>query len=148
MLLLARSFLVTITVVNISMAPSIKQNDRLLAIHPWPKRWLRRGQVVIIRSQTVSSGSPTVVYCIKRVIGLPGETLVTYISDLDESRQLRYKGQYNDKGERIWYIPPGYFFVKGDNRWSVDSRDWGPIPLSYLAGIAIMKMPRKAIKCE
>ncbi len=34
-------------------------------------------------------------------------------------------------------VPRGHFFVLGDNRGeSVDSRKWGPVPLSYLRGKA------------
>ena len=34
-------------------------------------------------------------------------------------------------------IPPGYFFMMGDNRGqSADSREWGPVPKRYIIGQA------------
>jgi signal peptidase I len=82
---------------------------------------------------------------IKRVIGLPGDTLFVrnnraYIN----GKQL--KEPYINKGTgcdnlcdlpKPITIPPGHFFMMGDNRGeSDDSRDWGPIPKKWVIGHA------------
>jgi signal peptidase I len=144
-IILATLLLKTVTVIYYSMEPTLKHGDRLLAICPWPKKWLRKGQVVIIRSNLIQADALEITYLVKRVIGLPGEKLITKLIDLDETRQVLYKDQYDEKGEHLWHIPDGYFFVLGDNRISRDSRDCGPISLKQLAGIAILKLPGKAL---
>ena len=49
-----------------------------------------------------------------------------------------YLARYSDGKIREYgpvLIPNGHFFVLGDNRTgSIDSRKWGPIPVSYLKG--------------
>lgn len=84
---------------------------------------------------------------IKRVIGLPGETISVrdghvYINGklLKESylkdNVFTDSGGFLDEG-RDYQIPPGQYIVMGDNRpHSSDSRSWGPITKSEITGKA------------
>ena len=91
---------------------------------------------------------------IKRVIGLPGETLEmrgqrVYIDGepLDEPylhKQLS-GGEANHIVQDQWQnfgpvsVPRDHYFMMGDNRTnSQDSRFWGPLPHSYVKGKAMV----------
>jgi signal peptidase I len=79
---------------------------------------------------------------VKRVIGLPGETIEI------RGKQLYVNEQPIDEPYTIYrddmaipadygpiVVPPGKLFVLGDNRDdSLDSRSWGDVPLSYVKG--------------
>lgn len=77
---------------------------------------------------------------IKRVVGLPGETVevrggYTYIDgqQLEEPWIERPGGR--DYGPLT--VPPLHIFVLGDNRGaSNDSRSFGPVPIKYVVGHA------------
>ena len=80
---------------------------------------------------------------IKRIIGLPGETLeiregVVYINGKPLSEPYVNgvpRGNYPPLT-----IPDGYIFVMGDNRNnSVDSRSFGPIPIENIVGHAWLR---------
>ncbi|HEY2602754.1 MAG TPA: signal peptidase I [Thermoleophilaceae bacterium] len=81
---------------------------------------------------------------IKRIIGLPGDHLKVikgraYIN----GRELNEPYIRPDPScpicnePREITIPPGHFFMMGDNRGqSDDSRDWGPVPKGWIIGKA------------
>ena len=79
---------------------------------------------------------------IKRVIGLPGDTIITTNSTVEVNgvvlNEPYVKVTFNHYG-RQWLVPPNDYFVMGDNRqFSDDSRDWGFVPKSYIIGKAVM----------
>jgi signal peptidase I len=109
-----------------------------------PVRDLKRGDIIVFKYPE----EPEKDY-IKRVIGLPGETLEVrdrqvYIDGkpLDE----KYKIHRNPKGlnfdqddYRPTRIPENSLFCMGDNRDnSKDSRSWGFVPRDYVKGRAFM----------
>lgn len=83
---------------------------------------------------------------IKRVIGLPGDTVMVnngnvYVNgqQLDQSTFLNqdvktYGGSFLKDGETVT-VPAGKYFVMGDNRpYSSDSREWGFVPEGNIIG--------------
>jgi signal peptidase I len=84
---------------------------------------------------------------IKRVIGLPGDTVsvkgnhaIVNGKQLDEP--YVNKAAFEPSGcsnlcnlPKPITVPPGHFFMMGDNRGeSDDSRDWGPVPKDWIIG--------------
>lgn len=79
---------------------------------------------------------------IKRVIGLPGDTIVmdnTHVSVNGVQLVEPYvKNPYNPQGA-TFVVPADQYFVMGDNRqYNDDSRSWGAVPRSYIIGKAVM----------
>ena len=75
---------------------------------------------------------------IKRVIGLPGSVVRIKELDLLEGSLHPIGQNESDGGYKTWQVPAGHYFVAGDNRnFSMDSRSYGPIPISALRGVAI-----------
>jgi signal peptidase I len=82
---------------------------------------------------------------IKRVVGLPGDKLFVrnnraYINGKPLDEPYVNKGTSCDEFCNLpkpITIPPGHFFMMGDNRGeSDDSRDWGPVPKKWIVGHA------------
>lgn len=129
---------------SLSMSPTLKVNDRVLVNKlSYDLHAVNRGDVVVFLSPP-NEGAKT-KDLIKRVIGLPGETV--------ESRNGRMviDGQVLDEpylGADVFTgpvekttIPPGYYWVMGDNRTnSRDSRFFGPIPKSLIVGRAFVRV--------
>lgn len=78
---------------------------------------------------------------IKRIIGLPGDTVCIPVSTLHEFMQTILRSRCNLDGNLVWTVPENHCFVRGDGLISMDSLTVGPIPLSALTGIAILKLP-------
>ena len=104
-----------------------------------PARAVHRGDIVALWSPE----DPR-IRLVKRVVGLPGETLELrhrdlYINDqkIDEPYVIHIDSQ--EVGRRDNFgpirIPPDHFFLMGDNRDnSNDSRFWGLVPRENLIG--------------
>jgi signal peptidase I len=95
----------------------------------------RRGDVVVFNYPLATERD-----FIKRVIGLPGETVtveggVVLIDGQPlEEPYISAPPMYSNS----WTLGPGEYFVLGDNRnSSSDSHSWGPLNKQYLIGRAI-----------
>ena len=129
-------------VVGYSMYPNFHNGDSIIAnkiVYKFHEP--KRGEVIIFKHTSTED-------YIKRIIGLPGETVSirhgnVYINGkrLDESEYLSpdiyTQGEsYLQEGEST-VVPPDSYFVMGDNRpHSSDSRDFGPIKRSAIKGRA------------
>jgi len=124
-----------------SMEPLLGDNERIvvnkLAYRLQP---IERGDVVVFWYPR----DPAVSF-IKRVVGLPGETIelrrgVVYVDGrrVDESFIPR---SYRDRDSLgPVEIPSGHYYVMGDHRSSSnDSRNWGEVPEKYIYGKAFFR---------
>jgi signal peptidase I len=133
---------------SVSMEPTLDVGDRVLVnkqsyegplSHP-----INRGDLVVFEKPE-SEGSSEVQDLIKRVIGLPGETVTVrdntvYIDGRPLDEPYLPEGTFTDTfdGEPI---PEGHIFVMGDNRTdSRDSRFFGPVPIDDVVGRAFYRV--------
>jgi signal peptidase I len=88
-------------------------------------------------------------FFIKRIIGLPGETVmirngVIEVQKLDGSTITLNEPYVTNQGngpDATYPIPEGEYFVMGDNRpESSDSRSWGLLPRQDIVGRAILRL--------
>jgi signal peptidase I len=77
---------------------------------------------------------------IKRLTGLPGDTISIRISELDQRLRVILPAKYATHDVLVWHIPPGHCFVRGDGQFSGDSVIWGPIPIKFLTGLVLLKL--------
>ncbi len=104
-----------------------------------------RGDIVVI-DPPGDDGTPNEPLLIKRLIGLPGETItlrdgVVYINDvaLDEP-YTREPCTTATCSDRTWQLAPGEYFFMGDNRNnSRDSRAFGAITRARIIGEAVIR---------
>ena len=142
---------------SLSMAPTLKVNDRVLVNKlSYDLHDVNRGDVVVFESPP-SEGSVT-KDLIKRVIGLPGETveardgrIVINGQVLDEpylDTDIETRGPVCHTqslpgcvGSEKIVVPEDAYFVMGDNRAnSRDSRFVGAIPGSLIIGRAFVRV--------
>lgn len=127
MLLLQNFVIINATIPSESMENTIMPGDRIfgnrlayLSADP------QRGEVVIFKFPDNEKE-----YFIKRIIGLPGETVEVrggkvYIDGAEEPLDDSYCPQEPDgRGDGVWEVPENSYFMMGDNRnMSNDSRYW------------------------
>jgi signal peptidase I len=100
--------------------------DRTAYTFRAPRRW----EVIVFRSPAETSE-----FCIKRVVGLPGEAVSLVDGDVwinghkvDNPRNTKFevrRGDYPQQGDDRWMLGSDEFFVLGDNEAiSDDSRSW------------------------
>jgi signal peptidase I len=156
--LLAQAFLIKPYVIpTTSMATTLVPGQRVLVDRlSYHFRAVRRGDIVVFREPDLPPGKNVLI---KRVVGLPGDTLelrdgLLYVNG--ERRVEPYlnvvagrpvptlPGDVGVEGDAPGWtlrgpytVPAGQFFVMGDNRTdSGDSRFLGPIPRERLIGRA------------
>ncbi len=105
----------------------------------------QRGEVIVFRYPLDSS-----VYYVKRIIGLPGETVevkdgtVLIKSGSEGFRTLTepYRSSVGGKKDsRAVTLDADEYFVMGDNRdQSADSRVWGPLQDRFIIGRAFARL--------
>jgi signal peptidase I len=110
-----------------------------------------RGDVVVFNPPASWTDDPTPF--IKRVIGLPGDTVEVrddgkvYVNGTALDEQYTYENDAGEHepttaapGDRQWVVPDGELFVMGDHRMkSADSRVFGPINISNVIGRAFLR---------
>ncbi len=145
----ARITLSIITVQGHSMFPTLYPNDRLLVLHHCPSPWFRRGQIVIgdlrkVLDEPSMYAELSAEKFIKRLVGLPGDIVTIHIAELHDELQNSLQSKCDVDGNLVWHIPQGHCFVRGDGIASGDSVIWGPIPIKFLSGIVLAKLPSKS----
>ncbi len=126
-----------------SMGPTLRDGDVVLAVRPGllgAVDRLDRGDLVALRDP--AGGGPIV----KRVVGLPGDVV-----EIQDAVLLRggapVAEPYADVSgiDGVYYgpvtVPAGTVLVLGDDRGrSVDSRDFGPVPVDTLTGRVLLRL--------
>lgn len=135
-----RTFIISPFVVDgDSMYPTFKNLDYLIVDElTYRLHSPARGEVIVFRYP----GNPSIFY-IKRIIGLPGETVsinhgVVTITTVD-GKKLSLAEPYIEREDATYTkdvtLLPDEYFVMGDNRPnSSDSRVWGPLPTKDIVG--------------
>jgi len=143
-----------------SMVPTIVDGEYIL-IDKLTTRWdgFHYGDVVVFDPPAGPGPSTNGIPFIKRIIGLPGDTVslengrvfVTrpgenpvrieepYVATLSDGSTAPTIPR-NGEGTREWTVPEGAYFVMGDNRASSqDSRAFGPISEELILGRAWLR---------
>lgn len=143
---------------SLSMAPTLDEGDRVIVNRlSYNFGEIERGQVIVFKKPPNQPSAANDL--IKRVIGLPGETIQfrdsqVYVDGL--LVQEPYLSQQNSTRTRslsipgcaqetpspeLCTIPEGYVFVMGDNRVnSQDSRVFGPVAVDTVVGRAFVRV--------
>ena len=123
-----------------SMDPSLEPGDRLV-VDKLSYRWrrIRRFDVIVFECPPDSG-----VDYVKRVVGLPGESVVLRGGELYVDGE--FVGQEFDHVDDLGsypqvVVPEGEYFVLGDNRpRSKDSRSFGPVARELVRGVVRLRV--------
>ncbi len=133
-----------------SMYPTVTNNEYLVALKfPYYLRNPQRGDIVIMQSPY----NPNTDF-IKRVVGLPGETILIKDGTVYINGKVLCEPYLRPTVDGDWsinstwpadgepyHLNPTQFFVMGDNRnVSEDSRTFGPVPRSSIVAGAWLRV--------
>ncbi len=128
-----------------SMVPTFHDKEYLIVDElSYHIRDPHRGEVIVFKYP-----KDTTKYFIKRVVGLPGETLkfkgseITVVNEQNPNGftldQSYIQNKSNDSFEIT--LKENQYYVMGDNRVaSSDSRAWGPLDRNYMVGRALIRV--------
>jgi signal peptidase I len=134
-------------------------DDRVLALRlEYDFESPQRGQIVVFRAPAVASGCAAGdggTTFVKRLIGLPGETVhedshgYILIRGAGGKTWTKLNEPYVPRQDRLadsehfnksWHVPEDEYFMMGDNRGgSCDSRTWGAVPRANLVGPVVFR---------
>ncbi|HLG66720.1 MAG TPA: signal peptidase I [Acidimicrobiales bacterium] len=135
-----------------SMEPTLLVGDRILVNKlSYHLHGVDRGDIVVFGRpplEAAACSGPLVNDLVKRVIGLPGETLSLSGGKVEIDGKPLVEpwlpgGTVTTPGpgpapfslQHPYRVPAGMYYLLGDNRSSsCDSRYWGPIPRSLIVG--------------
>ena len=128
-----------------SMEPNFETGDYLIVDElTYKLEKPSRGDVVVLRPPTDESK-----HYIKRIIGLPGESIsvngsIVKITNKEHPEGFTLNEPYiTFQSERVanYNLNDHEYFVMGDNRAvSSDSRIWGPLPENLITGRALIRI--------
>jgi signal peptidase I len=131
-----------VKVIGGSMEPTFSSGDIVLATTWWPRRWLQRGAVVLIRGYGGVEPLRTALM-IKRIGNLDGDHVHFWVRGKAEEQQVIVERDHvfvlsdavvSHRNDRGAITEPGI--------QTIDSRIWGPIPVSSIVGRVLMKVPQ------
>lgn len=123
-------------VISPSMEPTLMVGDTIMTDANAP---CKRYDIVCFKDPDKTSSDVLV----KRVMGLPGDTIVIQDGILTINGKEEYSTVIQDN-KLVWpnarvRVPTDRLFVMGDNRNnSEDSRVFGPVPREYITGVATL----------
>ena len=128
-----------------SMVPTFENGEYLIIDElSYHLRQPERGEVVVFRYP-----KNTKLFFIKRIIGLPGETIkingesIT-VKNSEQKESIKLDESYiknQSSNDLEMSLGPGEYFVMGDNRaYSSDSRAWGVLPEKLIIGRAFLRL--------
>jgi len=126
-----------------SMEPTLNIKDRVLVNKlSYDFHDVHRGDIVVFRSPP-GEGDPEIKDLIKRVIGLPDETVESHDGRVfingDPLKEPYLPEGVSTSSFPPQKIPPGHLWMMGDNRSnSKDSRVFGPINDNLVVGRAFI----------
>ncbi len=128
-----------------SMVPTLKVGDRVLVNKlSYKLHDVHRGDIVVFTAPPAAQAGD-IKDLVKRVIGLPGDTLEAKDGKVYVNGQL-LEEPYLPNGTVTTNLPPtkvpaGYMFVMGDNRSaSKDSRIFGAVKESAIVGRVFLRI--------
>lgn len=141
-------------VVGQSMEPTFETNQYLIVDEiSYRLKDPKRDQVIIFKYPYKKDASGKDIYYIKRIIGLPGETVeikegkVTIINKENPEGFTLSEPYINPETNSRSFssmtvtLNEDQYFVMGDNRGnSSDSREWGPLDEKFIVGKAFLRL--------
>ncbi len=128
--------------------------DQYVLVDKLSPRWhtYGYGDIVVFKPPATWAQGSDVPF-IKRVIGLPGDTValkqgLVYVNDIKVTEPYIFTGDDGVRqqslpapgGAASWVVPAGELFVMGDHREdSADSRNFGPVEVSNVVGRAWLR---------
>jgi len=134
-----------------SMEPTLQVGDRILVSKLSTEFGsVHIGDILVFKTPpkeaTAGCEGPPVPFLVKRVVGLPGDHLVSrgdtiYVNGKVLDQTWSHVASLGAKPVPNLTVPINTYYMMGDNEpQSCDSRYWGPLPANLVVGKALMRI--------